>query len=370
MSDTDESQPLQAQVDQLRERLDFIAPRLSLLTGALDYFQKVESEASVQLSRLKFADGVCQAGAGGIGESQPLNMAIWFQAVTDSILAQVETKVTTQTQLQEQAQTLKHVQQTQTQLQMQSEALREMDEHAQAHTKEQTQALKTLETQVKQLETKVHHGASLQKDRSPSGSSSPRVASLHRDPSPSGSSSPHFGGDAVIRREWRSSGGTDQHLQVASVFPDRDMMPGKSSLHTPFPVEQHQSSPHLVKPQALVPSHMDAVGMETTLERHGLALGQGTWANAYRQASGTRRSALRMLCVCGIITERELADDLTIISEEHIEECIAIAHHMLKRWPPAHGPPPVQESKRFFEDQLAALYMSKGPAVFIPDEHR
>eukprot|EP00746_Dinoflagellata_sp_MGD_P000100 gnl/MRDRNA2_/MRDRNA2_100182_c0_seq1.p1 gnl/MRDRNA2_/MRDRNA2_100182_c0~~gnl/MRDRNA2_/MRDRNA2_100182_c0_seq1.p1 ORF type:complete len:368 (-),score=74.95 gnl/MRDRNA2_/MRDRNA2_100182_c0_seq1:187-1290(-) len=367
MCDIDEKQPLQAQVDQLRERLDFIAPRLSLLTGALDYFQKVESEASVQLSRLKFVDDASPAcsGAGLIGDSQTLSMAIWFQAMTDCILGQVQTKANMQALLQEQAQTLSQVQQAQTQVQTHTKTLEETQAQALTQTQEQAQAVKALEVQMKafqsQMEAKVGNLSNAQAN--------------HRS---SGSSSPHFGRDGTERREWRTSSPSNQSLQVESVFCDKGSR--KSSLHIPFPVEQHQTSQTPERPQTLVPSRMDASprhivnsmspGMETTLERHGLALGQGTWANAYRQASGPRRTALRMLCVSGIITERELADDLTIISEEHIEECIAIAGEMLKRWPPEHGPPPLQESKRFFEDQLAALYRRKGPGIYIPEEHR
>lgn len=96
----------------------------------------------------------------------------------------------------------------------------------------------------------------------------------------------------------------------------------------------------------------------------GLQLGQGTWANVYRQATGPRRDALRLLYTSGIVTERELADDLTVISESHVEECIIIAAEMLKRWPSEHGPAPQREAKAFFEERLAALYMTRGPTAF------
>eukprot|EP00446_Apocalathium_sp_SHHI-4_P017857 CAMPEP_0177289668 /NCGR_PEP_ID=MMETSP0367-20130122/75340_1 /TAXON_ID=447022 ORGANISM="Scrippsiella hangoei-like, Strain SHHI-4" /NCGR_SAMPLE_ID=MMETSP0367 /ASSEMBLY_ACC=CAM_ASM_000362 /LENGTH=235 /DNA_ID=CAMNT_0018747119 /DNA_START=17 /DNA_END=725 /DNA_ORIENTATION=+ len=107
-------------------------------------------------------------------------------------------------------------------------------------------------------------------------------------------------------------------------------------------------------------------GMDSTLEFGGLSLGRGTWANAYRQATGSRREALRLLCNTGIVTERELADDLTVISEEHIEECISIAGEILQRWPPGSGPPPLREAKAFFEERLAAIYMKRAPSAFGP----
>ena len=110
------------------------------------------------------------------------------------------------------------------------------------------------------------------------------------------------------------------------------------------------------------PMVFDAMG--STLEFDGLALGKGTWAEAYRQAPlGTpRREALKLLCNLGIVTEKELADDLTVISDEHIEECVVIALTMLQKWPPSQGLPPVHQAKEFFQTQLEALYRDKVPS--------
>eukprot|EP00913_Durusdinium_trenchii_P030459 g28532.t1 len=87
--------------------------------------------------------------------------------------------------------------------------------------------------------------------------------------------------------------------------------------------------------------------LQSTLECGGLALGRGTWANAYRSAphGSRRRQALKMLCELGIVTEKELADDLTVISDEHIEECVSIGLTMLQRWP-NHAPPPLEAKER------------------------
>lgn len=104
--------------------------------------------------------------------------------------------------------------------------------------------------------------------------------------------------------------------------------------------------------------------LQSTLECDGLSLGRGTWAEAYRRsAPGTRRrQALKMLCTLGIVTEKELADDLTVISDEHIEECVSIAMLMLEKWPPSHGLPPVHQAKEFFQAQLEAMYRDKVPS--------
>jgi len=58
---------LQAQVDRLRERLDFIGPMLPLVNCTNDYVQKVECEASVQLTRLK---GIAPMAANGPKEQK------------------------------------------------------------------------------------------------------------------------------------------------------------------------------------------------------------------------------------------------------------------------------------------------------------
>ena len=97
---------------------------------------------------------------------------------------------------------------------------------------------------------------------------------------------------------------------------------------------------------------------DSGLDCGGLPLGQGTWAEAYREASGARRDALDLLCTLGIITEREFADDLTIIGDAYIEECTNIATEMIKRWPSEHGPPPQHEAKSFFKGRLAHREMS------------
>lgn len=91
----------------------------------------------------------------------------------------------------------------------------------------------------------------------------------------------------------------------------------------------------------------------------GLIMGRGSWATAYRQASGHRREALRLLCTSGIVTARELSDDLTVISEEHIEECVQIATEMLQTWTLEMWARQPQEAKKFFEARLTAMYQRK-----------
>jgi hypothetical protein len=88
----------------------------------------------------------------------------------------------------------------------------------------------------------------------------------------------------------------------------------------------------------------------------GLTLGRGSWASAYREASGLRLNSMRLLCACGIVTARELEDDLTVIDEDHIDECIFIATEMLGMQQLAQWKDQPAEAKRVFEERLTALY--------------
>jgi hypothetical protein len=88
-------------------------------------------------------------------------------------------------------------------------------------------------------------------------------------------------------------------------------------------------------------------------------LGRGSWAAAYRQASGQRREAFQLLSTCGIVTARELADDLTVISQEHIEECVLIALGMLQSRPLERWEREAREAQLFFEARLTLLYQQR-----------
>jgi len=90
-----------------------------------------------------------------------------------------------------------------------------------------------------------------------------------------------------------------------------------------------------------------------------LILGRGSWAEAYRQATGLRREALGLLCKSSIVTARELSDDLTVVSQEHIDECIEIAMGMLRTWSMDMWVKQSEEAKKFFEASLTAMYQQR-----------
>ncbi|CAD7934712.1 unnamed protein product [Amoebophrya sp. A25] len=100
------------------------------------------------------------------------------------------------------------------------------------------------------------------------------------------------------------------------------------------------------------------------VDHSALRLGNGSWARAYRTAErdpharpGIRH--LDLLCRTGIVTRKELEDDLTVISDEHIAECCSIAETMLQENPAEfwHRNEPMAQS--FFEHELTKLYTRK-----------
>lgn len=107
---------------------------------------------------------------------------------------------------------------------------------------------------------------------------------------------------------------------------------------------------------ASLEAHPDYVLMSGS---SGLILGRGSWANAYRQSTGHRREALRLLCTSGIVTPRELSDDLTVIDDEHVEDCVRIAVEMLQTWTIEMWARQPQEAKKFFEERLTMIYEQK-----------
>lgn len=290
---SDELQQLWAHVEKLRERLDFMAPMLSLLHFTQDFFQRVECEASVQLLRLKNANLTEEVSAGVSEEPNMVDTARWLHTMTDLVMS---------------LQRCRH------------------------QSGSNTPAV----------------------SRESMGQSSPLQRSSLRMPATVSFCSESPPTDAIpTARPVVGKGGKCGQGSTASAASGTSASSGSSAAGA-------MSAGKELKAR----DAMRSVSLDNTLEFGGLALGRGTWANAYRQPKGDRRDALRLLCSTGIVTERELADDLTVISQEHVEECIAIAGEMLRRWPAERGPPPRAEAKTFFEERLAALYMRRAPAPF------
>lgn len=270
---------LQNEVDKLKERLDFMAPLLSLMNFTQDFFQKIECEASVQLTRIRNAKLTKLNAQSGVEEQKMVETAKWLNVATDVLLNLSEKEMASGTSMITNATT------------------------------------------------------------------TPRSGPIFT-PGPLATEVP------ALNSDFNSSSRT---LYSRVSCPQTPMPP--TSFTTSYSSTSSRGPPKL----ETVPD------VESTLECGGFSLGKGTWANAYRQATGARRKALTLLCKTGIVTERELADDLTVINESHVEECVQIASEMLLRWPPRHGQPPIDEAKIFFEERLAALYMPRAPSPFSHD---
>lgn len=283
---------LQLEVDKLKERLDFMAPMLSLLNFTQDFFQRVECEASVQLMRLKNAKLDARSKGSAPPDADKVDTAKWLHTMTDLVMALQTTPAALQT----------------------PPAMATPLPGAEPVLQWESPVIRT-----RNPEDKI--------DKMGIWSNDDSDVSQIRD-------------EKVF---WRPGSGT-----TSGTAPSSSVPASAGRLPAPSPA---QSVPPLA-------------ALDNTLEFAGLSLGKGTWANAYRQATGARRDALRLLCTSGIVTERELADDLTVISDDHVEECIGIAQEMLRRWPSDRGPPPQRESKAFFEERLAALYLQRAPVAF------
>lgn len=304
MASLDEFRYLQEQVEALTRRLDFMAPKLSLLNLTLQSSQRLESEASLQLTRLKSAKGV--EDQGDISTLDSTDLAVWLQSVTDAVLGMLTGKT---------------------------------------HACHDASGMRS----GRQQERSVSPAPHMFSPRRELAFCCPRDASPRReapvqpmDPGISRSQSPR----SLLSPRGRKSDvqpvcpqSVPSLAMAAKAY--RDVSPaGNWSVERRWP----------------------QVGeLESTLGRQGLVLGKGAWAQAYRHANGTRREALCMLGTMGIVTEREFADDLTEIGQDHIEECIVIAAEMMEKWPPRHGLPPVEAAKKFFEERLTQLFLQRRP---------
>jgi len=88
-------------------------------------------------------------------------------------------------------------------------------------------------------------------------------------------------------------------------------------------------------------------------------LGNGSWAAAYKTADAKKREKLELLYKTGIVSAKELEEDNTTISEEHIRDCVGIADEMLRRSPCDVWTKQPELAQSFFEHELTKLYTRK-----------
>jgi hypothetical protein len=85
---------------------------------------------------------------------------------------------------------------------------------------------------------------------------------------------------------------------------------------------------------------------------------EGSWAQVYRDARGEQRESLELLFRCNIISTDEFA--FSSVSQEHIQECIWIATHMLRQKPLEEWVALWQQAQQTFEDSVTACFEARG----------
>lgn len=85
--------------------------------------------------------------------------------------------------------------------------------------------------------------------------------------------------------------------------------------------------------------------------------GPGSWAQAYREATGKEKEALELLFRCHIISTYEFAESK--VNQEHIDECILIGLQMLRLKPLTDWVSIRYQAKQVFEDSTAAAFCAR-----------
>jgi len=402
-----EVETLKEQCGKLKERLDYMAPMLSMQHFMQDYIQKLEGEASVQLMRLKrarvtSAGRIALAGSSEAGnEPDSVDSAKWMHKMTDLVLRASGESAPLSPLSPASGMASWSSTAAGTPVGIASALAAALPHQAERHasTVEVARRLAPSPQLARVLPSEAASVSSLQMKRGLVATPAPPPSSTEAAPFASFSGSLHpkqeFGYRSTYAETSTAAAASSaatapaaapaplsargaQSFEPASLFARgaQSFVAGGSSSSSAGVrrrVSENEAAGSTGALAGLVGGRepiskkelvYNADPLQNTLECGGLALGKGTWATAYRQAAGARRDALRLLCTSGIVTERELADDLTVISEEHIEECVTIASEMLRKWPPEQGPVPQAEAKTFFQDKLQALYMKRAPSPF------
>lgn len=83
----------------------------------------------------------------------------------------------------------------------------------------------------------------------------------------------------------------------------------------------------------------------------------GTWAETYQKSENERKEGLELLFRCHIIPPEEFAH--SSVSQEHIDECVWIATHMLRHRKLEEWTEMVDEAARTFEESVTACFAAR-----------
>lgn len=350
---------LQDQVNDLKKLIESFTPFVPLMTSLQDYFQQVECEASRQSTRLRRASepaaahGVCDAD---LAEPR-LELTRWLQLATAAVAPAVAGSVES---VDGPSQSMHG-----------GSGWSPRMEVPLSENKCSARGLKQ-QTSLKLPENCMPSPAPT---RAPSVISSMSPSSIsssswfeERSPAAWSLSSPTWFGfgakDVVSGMGSKTSVSLDKSTSSPSSLSDSESNEehGGSSR-----IEGVAVFPSMVGgaasecPAVAVGSHPDAEipSKDLAIRSEALIKGKGAWAKAYQESTGCRRDALYLLCMCGIVTTREVSDDLTAIKSEHIDDCISVATEMLGSLPHVVWTRQPKEANKFFEGRFTALYKQK-----------
>jgi len=83
----------------------------------------------------------------------------------------------------------------------------------------------------------------------------------------------------------------------------------------------------------------------------------GSWAQNYEAADEKRKAALELLFRCNIVRVQEFAHSR--VNQEHVDECVWIAMHMLRKKPLEEWVEHWEEARQTFEDGVTACFQAR-----------
>eukprot|EP00927_Polykrikos_kofoidii_P077029 TRINITY_DN74022_c0_g1_i1.p1 TRINITY_DN74022_c0_g1~~TRINITY_DN74022_c0_g1_i1.p1 ORF type:complete len:366 (+),score=41.30 TRINITY_DN74022_c0_g1_i1:137-1234(+) len=349
MARAEDVRRLQVQMDQMKERLDFISSMLPIVNFSQDYFQKVECEASVQLLRLQNAQVARKLSDDEEDvNSAQLETVKWLHFMTEIVMAIVHAT-------------------------------------GDAATADSPVAGPSCggsgvgsgwgnasEAPFSSLGIDVgnsSHGSPSTKSAEPSSPAlsgavvhKPPVSRQYFDvtpPPPSVKPKSNVTERTVAPRAGATAGNFLLQTASRSSPAPQAVRPNYSMPHS-SQVDDGSSSWPVIEPGTGGTAGAAGLGERVLGDGPGgLVLGKGSWATAYNRSHGPRREALRLLCITGIVTARELADDNTVISQEHIDDCVTIAIEMLHTHSMDLWAQQVEEANQFFESRFTTLYTKR-----------
>lgn len=116
-----------------------------------------------------------------------------------------------------------------------------------------------------------------------------------------------------------------------------------------------ESCTQQAKENAVSDEYAETLTMLTHLDLvAALKNGEGTWTQNFKEADANRQMALELLFRCGIVKAEEVSNSR--VNQEHVDECVWIATHMLRNRSLEDWATHKMEAKLAFEESVTACY--------------